>query len=294
MSQLTYQRPERISLQEHRDFDEKWIQDRIAEDPTILGLGDVVMKDRERRQPKGGRLDLLLQDVETNHRYEVELQLGSTDETHIIRTLEYWDVERKRYPQYEHSAVLIAEDITSRFLHIIELFNGALPLIAIQLNAVRISDTISLVFTTVLDERSLGLVDEEEEIAEVTDRAYWENRATKETVQLADTLLDMIHAFEPKANLKYNKFYIGLTVGNRSNNFVDFIPQKAAIRLELKMPRSDETDQLIKDSGIDTLGYERNWGTYRLRLVPSDLENHGPFLIDLMKKARYKGSTNQD
>lgn len=294
MNQLTYQRPERISLQEHQDFDEKWIQDRIAEDPTILGLGDVVMKDRERRQPKGGRLDLLLQDVETNHRYEVELQLGPTDETHIIRTLEYWDIERKRYPQYEHSAVLIAEDITSRFLHIIELFNGALPLIAIQLNAVRIGDTISLVFTTVLDERSLGLVDEDEEVAEVTDRAYWESRATKETVQLADRLLDMIHAFEPKANLKYNKFYIGLTVGNRSNNFVDFIPQKAAIRLELKMARSDETDQLIKDSGIDTLGYERNWGTYRLRLVPSDLERHGPFLIDLMKKARYKGSTNQD
>jgi len=99
MSQLTYQRPERVSLREHPDFDEKWVQDRIAEDPTILGLGDVVMKDRERGQPKGGRLDLLLQDVETNHRYEVELQLGSTDETHIIRTLEYWDVEKKRYPQ---------------------------------------------------------------------------------------------------------------------------------------------------------------------------------------------------
>ena len=294
MSQLTYQKPERISLKEHADFDERWVQERIAEDPTILGLGDVVMKDRERSQPKGGRLDLLLQDVETNHRYEVELQLGPTDETHIIRTLEYWDLEKKRYPQYEHSAVLIAEDITSRFLSIIELFNGALPLIAIQLNAVRIGETISLVFTTVLDERTLGLVDEDEEVAEVTDRAYWENRATKETVQLADRLLEMIHTFEPKANLKYNKFYIGLTVGNRSNNFVDFIPQKAAIRLELKMPRSDETDQLIKDSGIDTLGYERNWGTYRLRLVPSDLEKHGPFLIELMKKARYKGSPNVD
>lgn len=140
----------------------------------------------------------------------------------------------------------------------------------------------------------MGLVDEDEEVAEVTDRAYWENRATKETVQLTDRLLEMLHTFEPKANLKYNKFYIGLTVGNRSNNFVDFIPQKAAIRLELKMPRSDETDQLIKDSGIDTLGYDRNWGTYRLRLVPSDLEKHSAFLIDLMKKARYKGSPNQD
>lgn len=294
MSQLTYQRPERISLKEHPDFDEKWVQDRIAEDPTILGLGDVVMKDKERSQPKGGRLDLLLQDVETSHRYEVELQLGSTDETHIIRTLEYWDVERKRYPQYEHSAVLIAEDITSRFLSIIELFNGALPLVAIQLNAVRIGDTISLVFTTVLDERTLGLVDDDEDVFDVTDRTYWENRATKETVQLADRLLETIRTFEPKASLRYTKVYIGLTVGNRANNFVDFVPQKAAIRLELRIPRSDETDQIIKDSGIDTLGYERNFGQYRLRLIPSDLERHGLLLADLMKKARYKGSPKVD
>ena len=31
--------------------------------------------------------------------------------------IEYWDIERRRYPQYEHSAVLIAEDVTTRFLH---------------------------------------------------------------------------------------------------------------------------------------------------------------------------------
>jgi predicted transport protein len=136
----------------------------------------------------------------------------------------------------------------------------------------------------------LGLVDEDEEVAEVTDRAYWETRATQETVQLADRLLEMIHTFEPNAKLKYNKFYIGLTVGNRSNNFVDFIPQKSAIRLELKMPRTDEMDQLINESGIDTLGYERTWGTYRLRLVPSDLEKHYSLLIDLMRKARFKGN----
>ena len=34
---------------------------------------------------------------------------------------EYWDIERRRYPQYDHCAVLIAEDITSRFL------NGGFP-----------------------------------------------------------------------------------------------------------------------------------------------------------------------
>ena len=65
----------------------------------------------------------MLQDLETKHRYEVELQLGATDEAHIIRTIEYWDVEREAYLN-EHSAVLIAEDITSRFLNVVSLFNG--------------------------------------------------------------------------------------------------------------------------------------------------------------------------
>jgi len=89
---------EKISIKNHPELNEKWVQDRIAEDPKILGLGDVILKDRERIQPHAGRLDLLLQDSESTSRYEVEIQLGSTNESHIIRTIEYWDIERKRYP----------------------------------------------------------------------------------------------------------------------------------------------------------------------------------------------------
>ena len=86
-----------------------------------MGLGDLEVRSNERRQPSGGRLDLLLQDVDTSARYEVEIQLGSLDESHIIRTIEYWDIERRRYPQYEHIAVIVAEDVTSRFLNVISL-----------------------------------------------------------------------------------------------------------------------------------------------------------------------------
>jgi hypothetical protein len=82
-------RPERVLLKTSPDYNEKWVQDRIAEDPTILGLGDLVLRDRERTQPRAGRLDLLFQDLDTKRRYEVELQLGASDEAHIIRTIEY-------------------------------------------------------------------------------------------------------------------------------------------------------------------------------------------------------------
>ena len=111
-----YVKPGRIWLKTHPDLTEKWLQDRIGEDPSLLGLGDLVLRDRERPQAGAGRLDLLLQDAEANRRYKVEIQLGRTDESHIIRTIEYWVIERKRYPQYEHIAVIVAADILAEAL----------------------------------------------------------------------------------------------------------------------------------------------------------------------------------
>ena len=176
---MTIFSPEPIHLLNNPEIYEKTIQEKIAEDTSIIGLGDIVLKDKERQQPRAGRLDLLMQDTDTNRRYEIELQLGKTDESHIIRCIEYWDIERKRYPQYDHCAVIIAEDITSRFLNVISLFNGHIPLIAIQLNAYKFGGDIGLVFTKVLDEMPLGLVDEDEEVKEVTDRDYWLKRGTR-------------------------------------------------------------------------------------------------------------------
>ena len=91
---------------------------------------------------------MLLGDDDT--RYEVEIQLGATDQSHIIRTIEYWDMEKRRYPKYNHVAVIVAEDITNRFLNVISLFNGAIPLIALQMCAMKTGDEISLNFVKVL------------------------------------------------------------------------------------------------------------------------------------------------
>lgn len=65
---LTHAKPESIWLNTHPELDERWLQDRIGEDPSLLGFGHLALKDRERIQPRAGRLDLLLRDVETNHR----------------------------------------------------------------------------------------------------------------------------------------------------------------------------------------------------------------------------------
>ena len=265
-------RSERIFMRTHPELNELWVQNRIAEDTALLGLGDLVLRDRERIQPRAGRLDLLLQDSDTKRRYELELQLGATDEAHIIRTIEYWDIERKRYPQYDHCAVIVAEDITSRFLNVISLFNGAVPLIALQMQALRVGEHTTLSFTTVVDELTRGLVDEDEDAdAAPADRPYWERKATKETVAIADVLLSCARATDCDVELKYNKFYIGLTRAGQPFNVVTFRPRKNHLLLGLRLQETEEMTARIESIGLEAPSYDRRERAYRLRVTARDV-----------------------
>src|SRR5687767_5273622 len=229
MNKLTYVKPEKLWLKEHSTLTERWVQQIIADDPSILGLGDLVLKDKERIQPRAGRRDLLLQDAETNRRYEVEVQLGKTDESHIIRTIEYWDIERKRYPQYDHCAVIVAEDITSRFLNVVNLFNGFIPLIAIQMNAYSYGNQVGLIFTKVLDEMPLGLLEEDDESGfeqVITNRDYWLKKASPETMEIADEFLVILNETKPGHSLQYKKANIGIALRDQQVPFFFIKPRK--------------------------------------------------------------------
>lgn len=274
----------RVNLKTNPVYTEKWLQERIADDPALLGLGDLDVKDMERMQPRAGRLDMLLSDPDTNTRYEVELQLGATDESHIIRTIEYWDIERRRYPQYEHVAVIVAEEITSRFLNVVSLFNRAIPLVAIQVSAVEIGDAVTLLFTTVLDLMPLG-TEEEDEPDEPRDRSYWEKKATPETLALTDRILNIVREVEPTAVLKYNKNYIGIARAGVVSNFVSFRPRKKHVIGEFKIPRSEEVDSRVEEAGIEVLAYHARWGSFRVALTDEDVTENADLLRDLVKLA---------
>lgn len=275
-----------ISLKSHPTLNERWVQDVIAEDPSILGIGDVVLKDKERVHRGAGRLDLLLQEADGHGRFEVEIQLGASDESHIIRTIEYWDIERKRYPQYDHTAVIVAEDITSRFLNVISLFNGHIPIMALQFSAIDTGDGVGLHFTKVLDTVSRGLIDEDEEVAEITDRGYWEKRANKSTLSLADSVLELCKEFLPAdSQLSYNKHYMGFWLEGRACNFAVLRPQKSVLRMDIKLPRTEENQQIIESAGLDYLDYDNRWSNYRVRVSAKDLTAKRDSISTLLKMA---------
>jgi len=281
---MNYKKAERVFLKNYPTLNEKWVQDRLAEDPSLLSLGDIILKDKERLQPGAGRLDLLFQDADAAIRYEVEIQLGKTDESHIIRTIEYWDIERKRYPQYDHVAVLIAEDITSRFLNVISLFNGFIPIMAYQLQAYKLEDNISLVFTKVLDLTRIGYPEDDGKY-EIADKSYWEKRASKKMMELTEKLAEKVLNLDSKLSLKYNKFYIGLTYEGVANNFVSLKPKKEWVWVGIRLDKSDEIDSKLNEIGYDSTEYDMKWGKYWIRITDHDGEEQLNYLYELFKTA---------
>ena len=278
-----------LSLKNHPDLSEGWLQNIIAEDPGILGLGDLELIQRERRQPQGGRLDLLLSDPDGATRFEVELQLGPTDETHIVRCVEYWDVERRRYPAYEHIAVLVAEDVTSRFLNVLSLFAGNIPIIVLQLNAFEVEGKTALTFTKILDQRALR-DDESENDTEPKDRAYWLKRATKETVEIADNILGILNESSQKTcQLNYNKYYIGLVEGSKSNNFVYFRPKKKFTHVTAKISDGARWIEELDKADIQAKP-GRQAGRIDATLTTSDLKENGKLISDFFKAVAEENS----
>lgn len=253
---------ERISLKDSKDVNEKMIQEYIFENPSCLGLGELTALTKEKTQPSGGRLDLLMVD-DGNTRYEIEIQLGETDPSHIIRTIEYWDTERKRYQKYDHVAVIIAEEITGRFMNVIQLFNGNIPIVAMQIAAYKMSDgELALVFTKVLDQITLG--DDEEDEYEATDRKYWESKSTKEQLKVAD---DIFAACQPlqEFEMKYNKFYIGLAKNGIAANPVLFRPRKSYVYMHFyRIKEQEEYAERLDNAGL-SYDYFTKRGELRIR-----------------------------
>ena len=83
---------------------------------------------------------------------------------------------------------------------------------------------------------------------------------------LTDRLLKLVDKAEPKAASEYNKHYIGLEADGTPFNFVTFMPRRAHVIMTLKLPKSEETDNLLEDAGLVTLAYETQWRQYRLRI----------------------------
>lgn len=190
-------------------YDESWLQDMIWENPSILGLGDLETIAKEQVVSSGGKLDILLKDPLDDTMYEVEVSLGPTDPHHIIRTIEYWDLVRKKWPKRSHIAVLIAEKITKRYFNVINLLSNNVPLVAIQANIIQINDERSLHFTNILD----AYEEPEDSTSQPSgnyDKDYWKSRSEK-TLKVVEYIHKLTSDIYENPTVGFNKSYLTVT-----------------------------------------------------------------------------------
>jgi hypothetical protein len=231
--------------------DERWLQDQIQADTSILGLGDLEIAGKEHRQPSGGRIDFLLRNDEADTYYEVEIMLGAVDESHIIRTIEYWDIERQRRPNFEHRAVIVAEEITARFFNVLRLLNRAVPLIVIKLSCFRSGENGLLLHPIIVLDIMEEVFDDDGDGPSST-RQTWEKKSPS-TISVMDHVASTLKAIHVDPRITYNQKHIA--VGGAGRNFCWFYARKSQDRCRIKLRiGSDQRDQTLselQENGLD-------------------------------------------
>ncbi len=276
-----------ISVRDLPNGGERLIQDLIADDPSVLNLnvGSLVLRDRERTQPSGGRLDILLEDAISGESwYEVEIQLGATNETHIIRTIEYWDREGRRYPDKNHTAVIVAEEINGRFFNVISLFNRQMPIIAVKVVAFRLGDQFGVLFTKILDYEPKATKTEDDN--QTTTREDWE-KLYPQTLQIVDEILGIARAFDPTTKLDYHrKDFIGVTSDTAATNYLTFRPRERHVRVSFFcLQASEALENAFDNEGMPLLSYNTRWKKYHVQIGKDALRQHKEFLSGQIKNS---------
>ena len=216
--------------------------------------------------------------------YEVEVMLGSTDESHIIRTIEYWDLERRRWPKRAHTAVLVAETINRRFFNVIQLLSLTIPIIAIQANIIEADGKRILHFTKILDVYQESEL-EERAPAEPADENYWQEKASW-TLAHAKTLQEIFSRVLGEMKVDFNKNYIRL----RHNGEIYFSlakqsSGKSAFRTWLKSAEIPDATSALDNERIpyDVKPYDSEWQTIRLTVDQNSIQENAKLFQEIAK-----------
>ena len=167
-------------------------------------------------------------------------------------------------------------------MNVISLFNGSIPLIALQMSAYKQGDEISLAFTKVLDR--INFATDEEEQYEITDRKFWEAHSSPKMLGEVDKIFEsMKRDFISGYELKYNKFYIGMAKDGSAKNFLTFRPKKNWLYISFKGNEDIESLKKAEAFGLE-LTYKAAWKDNTLKLVNYNQYQKNKEFIDKLIK----------
>lgn len=247
--------------------DEYWLQDVIYENPKVIGLGNLIAINKEKKQSSGGRLDILLKDPSDNSMYEVEVMLGETDPSHIIRAIEYWDNEKRKYPQRQHFCVLIAESFDRRYFNVIQLMSLNIPMIAIQVELLEVNEEKILNFTKIIDIYCEPEEDESE--TKQVNEASWNNDSPWTNLN-AKTLFEIIKDKHEKITLRYTQSYISIIIDGKIFYYLckRMKPTSALFFTVKDEEKVEKIKKILEENKIDY-----NYNRYKEFMLSVDVES---------------------
>ena len=197
-------------------YDEIWLQNWLAADPTRLGLGEVTILAQELTSPRGGSLDILAASADGDTYYSIEVQLGEIDASHGFRVFDYWAMNRARSPGKTHVAVLMAESASGRYRQALEALAEYLPLLVTELRVWRGAGEAIVVPETVIANDSLDIAGPAGRVGQERTRDDWIAEATDEALRFVEEFVDWTQQNLGEVRVDYSpQSYIGVRRGRR-------------------------------------------------------------------------------
>jgi len=249
----------RVALRDLR-LPESWLERKIREEPTILGLGGITKVFFQRKYKKAGRGDLILLDEENSILYSAELMLDEIDESHIVRCVDYWLTETRKPSNKDWSviAVLAAESIReSRWFPVIEFLSQKMPLTVLEVAALKVSGHTTLTFTKFFDgQDQLEHVEggEEDSGRIDVDKGYWAGKRPGEIIRVAESLARIFRSPNKQLRVTYLQGFWGFALGEKPKNFVTITPKQKFVNVRARIRDTESWSERLKKAGFEITG----------------------------------------
>jgi hypothetical protein len=268
-------------------YDERWLQDWLATDPSRLGLGDVIIVDQEQNQSHGGLLDLLALDRGTETYYSIEVQLGEIDGSHSFRVFDYWARNRMKVPGKTHVAVLMAENASGRFRPALEALAETVPLIVVELRCWRGENEALLIPEIVIANDSLDLSDTPAAAsADERTEADWQHDASDDAWAFKDAFVVWVTENLGPVRVDYKpKSYVGVRVGRRTwaplwlrqDGATLYLPDPDGTRSDEPSLAYEQFEPRLREAGVTASwvpNYNAKANPVSIRLRQADLKEN--------------------
>jgi hypothetical protein len=242
-------------------YDEIWLQNWLAGDPTRLGLGEVTILAQELTQTRGGSLDILAASADGDTYYSVEVQLGEVDAPHGFRVFDYWAANRARSPGKRHVAVLMAESAAGRYRQALEALAEFVPLLVIELRIWRGVDEAIIVPETVIADESLDVAGTAGPVGgRAREREDWDSEATDEAMRFVEEFVDWTQENLGEVRVDYSpRSYIGVRRGRRVwaplwlrlDGALVYLPDPDGSREEQPSVAFEHFEERLREAGLE-------------------------------------------